>query len=257
MRVVKQIAVRAVRFVNYLGSGLAIRLVKWTGKSSQAIHPKHLVDQKPEWLKYFNQEDEVLDIGCDNGQRDFKLAPFVRKITALDYQKEHVDQAQEWQKKHGSQNIDFLVLSAENKLPFSNNQFDKILFLDVLEPLNNRQQIMKECFRTLKPGGLMILAVPNSQTPWKKFQKSAGLNYYSDPNHKIEYTEEEIIREHQKSGFKIKEIKPIVYDFPLAGLIDLVGGISLSLYKKLWQWKYKRVNENPSASIGFMVVSEK
>ncbi len=103
----------------------------------------------------------------------------------------------------------------------------------------------------------MVLAVPNSQTSWKKFQKSAGLNYYSDPNHKIEYTEEEIIREHQKSGFKIKEIKPIVYDFPLAGLIDLVGGISLSLYKKLWQWKYKRVNENPSASIGFMVVSEK
>ncbi|MFA6136374.1 MAG: class I SAM-dependent methyltransferase [Candidatus Paceibacterota bacterium] len=257
MKLLKKILIKTIKLINWLGSGISIRLVKWTGKSSQYIHPKHLIDDYPEWLKYFNKEDEVLDIGCDNGQRDFKLSPLVKKIIAFDYEGKAINQAKEWQEKYSFGNIDFSCLSAENSLPFLDNQFDKILFLDVLEHLNNRAQIMKECFRVLKPKGAMVLAIPNSQTPWKEFQKSARVNFYSDSDHKIEYSKEEIIKEHQKTGFKIKEINPIVYDFPLTGLIDLVGGINLSLYKKLWRWKHKKVENNPNASIGFMVISEK
>ncbi len=253
----KKIIILLIKQINWLGSGLSIRLVKWTGKSSQFIHPKHLIDQSPDWLKFFSKNDVVLDIGCHNGQRDFKLAPKVQKIIAFDYDPKFLNQAIDWQSKEKIDNIDFLKISAEEILPFSNNSFDKILFLDVLEHLYNRDQILRECYRILKPGGKMILAIPNTQTSWKKFQKSAGLNFYSDPDHKIEYSKEEIILEHQKAGFEVLEVNPVGYDFPLTGFIDLIGGISLSLYRNLWQWKINKVIKNPSDTIGFMVISEK
>jgi ubiquinone/menaquinone biosynthesis C-methylase UbiE len=234
-----------------------MRLVKWTGKAPQVIHPKHLIDDVPDYAQYFSKDDIVLDIGCHNGQRDFRLAPHVKKIIAFDYNDDWLAQAKEWQKGHGIKNIEFIKLSAENPLPFKDGEFDGILFLDVLEHIYNRDQILKECHRVLKPKATMVLAIPNSETPWKKFQKSAEVNFYSDIDHKIEYTKEEILWEHKKTGFKVKKIKPIVYDFPLNGLIDLIGGISLSLYKKLSDWKRKRGQNEPEKTIGFMIISQK
>jgi len=257
MRKIKIYIVKSIRFFNWLLSGLSIRLVKWTGKSSQAIHPKHLLEEAPEWIKYFDKEDEVLDIGCHNGQRDFKLSPFVKSITAFDYDKKAIKNAKNWQEEKEFKNIEFLELSAEEVLPFKNASFDKILFLDVIEHLHNRDLIMKECFRVLKRDGQMILAAPNKETPWKIFQKELGLFYYSDKDHKIEYSKNELIKIHTDAGFEILEVRLITYDFPFVGLIDIIGGISLNLYKKLQDWKKSITKKHPEKSIGFMVISKK
>lgn len=257
MKIIKRILIIIVKVINYIGSGLSLCLAKWTGKASQAIHPKHLIDNNAEYLRYFRKNDVVLDIGCHNGQRDFKLAPHVKKIIAFDYNWDWLIRAKEWQSEHGINNVDFLKITAENPLPFKNSRFDGILFLDVLEHLHNRDHILKECHRVLKPGGAMVLSVPNSQTPWKEFQRSAGVNFYSDPDHKIEYSKEEILNEHKKFGFEVSVINPVVYDFPLSGIIDLAGGINLSLYSKLSGWKRKKGLKHPEKSIGFLIVSEK
>ncbi len=207
------------------------------------------------WLPYFERKDRVLDIGCHNGQRDFKLAPYVEHITAFDYDETMLAQARAWGTQNGVTNIEFLELSAEEKLPFPDHSFDKILFLDVLEHLYNREQIMRECRRVLKPGGKMIVTIPNTETTWKKFQRSAGMNSFSDPDHKIEYSEQEIRAVHKEAGFTIVEVHPIVYDFPLNGLIDFTGGINLWLYRHLAAWRRDAVKQHPEETIGFMVIS--
>jgi SAM-dependent methyltransferase len=257
MKILKKILIKTAKLINYISSGLSMRLVKWTGKAPQAIHPKHLIDDNPEYAKYFGKEDIVLDIGCHNGQRDFKLIPHVKKIVAFDYNSRFLNQAKEWQKKYEIKNIEFMELSAENPLPFKTSEFDGILFLDVLEHIYNRDQLLEECHRVLKPGGIMVLAIPNSETPWKKFQKSAGVNFYSDPDHKIEYSRDEILNELKKFGFKVTEVNPIVYDFPLNGIIDILGGISLFLYGKLSDWKKGKSLKEPEKTIGFLIISKK
>ena len=257
IRLCKKLLIRLIRWVNYVGSGLSMRLVKWTRKAPQPIHPKHLINESPEWLIYFKTSDNVLDIGCHNGQRDFKLAPHVSHITAFDYDERQLALARKWQKEKNIPNIDFRRISAEDILPFPDNSFDAILFLDVIEHLNNRDLIMSECFRVLKKGGRMVLAAPNSETPWKQFQKSAGVNYYSDSDHKIEYTKKELSDAHARAGFVVEEIHPVVYDTPWNGVIDFIGGIHLGLYKKLSERKKKRALTQPDASIDFMVISSK
>lgn len=257
MQNIKIYTVKSIKFLNWLLTGMSIRLVKWTGKSPQSMHPKHLLKETPEWIKYFSKIDKVLDIGCNNGQRDFKLSPFVENIVAFDYDSKSIQDAERWQKEKNIKNIEFMELSGEKALPFKSGSFDKILFLDVIEHLYNREQIMKECLRVLRDGGMMVLAAPNKETPWKNFQKDLGLFYYSDSDHKIEYGKDELMKIHKDAGFNVVEINTIVYDFPFAGAVDIIGGISLSLYGKLQNWKKSVAKMHPEKSIGFMVISKK
>ena len=88
--------------------------------------------------------------------------------------------------------------------------------------------------------------------------KAAGLFWYSDPDHKIEYTPKTLREELERNGFEIiSGMMPIVYDTPWAGLIDLVGGISLRVYQRLAQWKRNAARRHPEESVGFRVVCRK
>ena len=57
-------------------------------------------------------------------------------------------------------NIHFLESSASS-LPLASNYCDTVLFLDVLEHVENEQQSIDEVWRILKPEGKLILSVPN------------------------------------------------------------------------------------------------
>ncbi|MDH5442544.1 MAG: class I SAM-dependent methyltransferase, partial [Candidatus Nomurabacteria bacterium] len=225
IKIIKKIYIRFVKKLNYIGSGLSMRLVKWTGKHDTHIHPKHLIEKYPEYIKYFKSDDIVLDIGCDHGGRSFLIAPHVGSVDAFDYNQKRISQAQKEQQRRNIANVTFSVLSAEDQLPFSDDSFTKIFFYDVIEHLYNRDQIVSECFRLLKSGGQLLVTAPNKNTPWKNFQKSVGLPYYADADHKIEYDQQEIESKLVRHGFTIESIKPIVYDTPWKGMIDLVGGI--------------------------------
>ena len=235
-------------------SALSCRLTKITGKSKYPIHPKHLVKTESPWyLKDINANDLVLDLGCGNGQHSLKAARKCRKIIGVDYDASQLKIAKETAKNKRIKNIKFLKADLEKKLFFKKSSFDKILCLDVLEHLNNRELFLLEIKRVLKPQGVVFIAVPNKNTSWKKLQKKAGLNYYSDPDHKKEYSLEEVKSIFEKRGFKVLSIKPVVYDTAWAGFIDLMGGFSFLLYKRLVLWKKNKVKNNLKESIGFRI----
>jgi SAM-dependent methyltransferase len=257
MRYILILYVKIVKKTNWLCSGIAQRITRWTGKSSVNVHPKHLLESSPEWLEFFSKEDVILDIGCNNGQRDFRLSSLVKQIVAFDYNDSVINDAIKIQKERGLNNIRFQVMSAEDPWPFQNESFDGILFLDVIEHLYKRDFVMRECFRVLKKGGKIVVAAPNTETPWKKFQKSLGLNYYSDPDHKIEYSESEFRELFKNAGFTIESLDTVVYDFPLVGVIDLIGAFSLKVYGYLQQWKVNVARKHPHKSVGFLVLARK
>ncbi len=253
---IKKIVAKSLKKTGVLSS-VAIRLVKITGKSKNAIHPKHLIKSEPSWYESeIKKTDEVLDIGCGVGQEAIKCAKLAKSVTGFDISNTNITIAKNLARENNLKNVKFFVHNAENKLPFSNKTFDKILIFDVIEHLKNREELIKEVKRVLGKNGKIFLLTDNPHTSWKNFQKSADLFYYSDTDHKYEYPKEEIIKLLKDNGFKITSIKPDTYDTPLKPFIDLVGGLSLSLYSQLSNWRKRMVLRRPSETTGFRIIAQ-
>lgn len=253
MKIIKKIIVQTVKQTD-IASALAVRLTKLTGKSKVPVHPKHLLTQKPWFAKYLTKKDVVLDLGCGNGQNAIKASKFVQKMTACDIDTKLLSTAKEQAKLKHVKNIKFETANLEEKLKYPNNTFDKIIFLDVLEHLMKREQILTEIKRVLKPKGHLFLGVPNSQTSWKKFQRSAGVCSYSDPDHKIEFSEASIRKLLVKNGFKIINFGYGKYDIALRGIIDVIGAISLTFYGKITGLRQSLANRHPQQASGFEII---
>lgn len=236
-------------------SAVAMRLTQLTGKSRYRIHPKHLIKYETPWyLKQMKKKDVVLDLGCSNGQHTIRIARKVKKVVGLDRDEKQLQIAKSLIKDKGLTNIRLIKTNLEDKFPVKSNSFDKILALDIMEHIKNQKLFLREIKRVLKSGGKAFIAIPNSKTGWKKLQKMVGLNYYADPDHKIEYSLGEAKNILTKFGFKISSIKPVVYDTPWTGVIDLIGGIHLGLYKRMALWKQRKVKDSLQNSTGFRVV---
>lgn len=254
MNLCKKKAVKLAKKLERLSS-VSARLVYLTGKSPMNIHPKHFLTEEQAWITgLLKPTDILLDLGCGNGAQTLKISPFVQKITAIERDAKNLTVARNLAEKKQITNVVFQTGDLEKPLSLADRSFDGILLLDVLEHLQNRDQVLREIKRALKPDGRLFLAVPNKETSWKKLQRGANLNSVSDPDHKIEYNEKEIKDILATAGFKIISFQPVVYDTWLAPLIDLVGGLSLTFYRRLAEWKKTKAKKNPVESIGWRIV---
>jgi len=201
-----------------------VRLVRYTGKSRHLIHPKHLVDAPwHDWyVEYLEPADVVLDAGCANGLK----------------------------------NVHVFAWDLARPFPFPDRSFDAALFLDVIEHLHPRREVLREIRRVLTPSARLLVSGPNRDTAWRRRLRAAGLFAFSDPDHKVEYTEAEFLAELCAGGFEpIGPLMPVVYDTPWAGVIDALGGVSLRLYARLSRWKRDVALARPAESTGFRVVA--
>lgn len=238
-----------------IASALACRLTKYSGKSKTYIHPKHLLEENPWYTKFINKNDTVLDLGCGNGQSIIKSSRFCKSIIGIEFNTEILKTADFSLKQKQIRNAALKKGNLEEALPFKSNQFDKVIFLDVLEHLNNRDLILKEIRRVLKFKKILILGVPNSQTSWKKLQRSVGLSSFSDPDHKIEFSEKEIRNILKKHGFRVISFNYGKFDTPLRSIYDIIGSLYLPAYKKISNWRQVRAQKHPEEASGFEIIA--
>jgi len=90
----------------------------------------------------------VLDLGCGNGCYTAELARRAAYVCGVDLQMPHL--------KAFRQAIPRLQAAAED-LPFASESFDAVTMIEVLEHTDRDSQVLKECFRVLKPGGFLVL----------------------------------------------------------------------------------------------------
>lgn len=240
-------------------SSLSLRLVKLTGKYRDAVHPKHLISgsKQPEYLGWIKKSDKVLDMGCGNGQHTLKIAGKAREVSGFDTDAQQLEIASRTARGLGISNVSFHNASAEDKLAYKDREFNCVVMLGVLEHLNEREPVLREIHKVLKPGGILLLGLPNEMTGWKKTQMKFGIPHFTDPDHKVEYTSRSIRRAMTDAGFRVEAIQPTAYDTPWAGFIDVLGGISLKLYRHIIEWKWNLANQHPEESISFFVVARK
>ncbi len=256
-RVFRRLCLASVVVANNKAKRLAIRLTKWTGKSAEYVHPKHLLGEADAhywYLAHLPAGAILLDVGCGNGLHTLKAARRCARVMGVDGSRESLGVAVRERRARAAAHALFVQGDVEEGLPVRAGRFDVVLCLDLLEHVHKRDLVLGEIRRALAPGGVLLLGVPNRSTSWKRRLERAGLFAYSDPDHKIEYTLDELREELGRNGFEIRHLHPTVYDTPLVGLVDVVGGLSLGLYRRLTRLRVRLAERYPEENAGFAAV---
>ncbi len=129
-------------------------------------------------------QGRVLENGCGVGMYVDRLSPHVNRVIGLEYDLARAAEARQFNQKHPNAEI---INAAGEYLPFSSNSFDLILSHEVLEHVQDDQAAAREMARVLRPGGRIVLFVPNRGYPfethgvyWReryRFGNIFGVNY--------------------------------------------------------------------------------
>jgi SAM-dependent methyltransferase len=97
--------------------------------------------------------------GCGVGMYLSRLAQEARQAVGLDIELERAQDARRLAEQ--------VICGAGEWLPFPSNSFDLILSHEVLEHVQDDQQAIREMVRALRPGGRLVLFVPNRGYPFE------------------------------------------------------------------------------------------
>lgn len=115
--------------------------------------------------------DKILEVGCGRGFiLNILSALFTAEFHGIDIAKDHLAIAR---KQLKNRNVK-LKYASVYELPYPDNSFDKIVSTEVLEHLEHEDKALGEIRRVLKPGGKLIVTVPNKKYPflWDPINKT-------------------------------------------------------------------------------------
>lgn len=102
---------------------------------------------------------QLLENGCGVGMYVERLTPFAQHVIGLEFDFERAAQAH-------LRNLEIINAPGE-ALPFPDCSFDAILSHEVLEHVQDDRLAVEEMARVLRPGGRILLFVPNRGYPFE------------------------------------------------------------------------------------------
>jgi N-acetylglucosaminyldiphosphoundecaprenol N-acetyl-beta-D-mannosaminyltransferase len=107
----------------------------------------------------------VLDLGCGNGCYTAELARRGASVFGADILMSNLKAFRTQIPR---------VQAAGESLPFAAESFDVVTMIEVLEHTHCDSKALEECFRVLKPGGSLVLFVPNKLYPFESHPCQVG-----------------------------------------------------------------------------------
>lgn len=101
---------------------------------------------------------DLLDIGCGNGASMFLLSGEMKSCLGLEIERTHFAEFEKYKEAHQITNCDIRQFDIENQ--HLGKQFDRIISFEVIEHLKDDAHV-SAYYEHLKPGGLMVISVPN------------------------------------------------------------------------------------------------
>lgn len=118
---------------------------------------------------------KILEVGAGSGSDAIMLAKKGAVVTTLDFSSQSTKICRLLAKKEGTK---IKAVTADcQKMPFSNNTFDLVFSVGLVEHFQDPIPVIDEQLRVLKPGGYLIVDVPqkfNLYTLVKKYRMANG-----------------------------------------------------------------------------------
>ena len=200
--------------------------------------------RKRKRISQFIKPGKILDIGCGRG-----LFLDVMRRGGWDAIGTELNEETAF---YAIQRYGLEILSGSithHKLPAES--LDAININQVLEHLKNPHEVIKECYRLLKKGGVLIISVPDIRSPQFTIGKE---NWFllDLPFHLFHFTEKGLVGLLQNNRFIAKRIKRFSLEYcPFSWLQTLlnISGIRFNLLYDLLKTHELRGNEMASINI--------
>lgn len=105
-----------------------------------------------------SKKSKILDLGAGAGHLSRRIYNFLienkfnsKNLYATDF----------FKKSFQASEVTFKQADFNKKLPFSNSSFDIVYSVEVIEHLRCPYDFLDECYRILKPNGMLIISTPN------------------------------------------------------------------------------------------------
>lgn len=150
----------------------------------------------------------LVDVGCDGGTLTRIVAECSRAgtVVGIDIKAESVEYARKT--KCG---IEFYAADARS-LPLRDGVADVVTLLEVLEHVPNPGRVLREAHRVLKPGGLLVVLVPNGgsvlfRSVWFLWTRTFG-RVWRDA-HDTDFSEASLRRVVESFGFRLRSVERV------------------------------------------------
>ncbi|MBW8708301.1 MAG: methyltransferase domain-containing protein [Alphaproteobacteria bacterium] len=83
--------------------------------------------------------------------------------------------------------VPFSIVNLNEPLPAELHQkFDCVVALEIIEHLENPRHMLRQCFKALRPGGLLVLSTPNIEQPISlaQFVRSGQFRWFMPAHYK-------------------------------------------------------------------------
>ncbi len=141
----------------------------------------------------------ILEVGCGKGNELIECSKMDLQCVGLDYSEEALALLQNRLSK--TKVPIMLVKGDARKLPFGESEFDIVYSQGVLEHFRDELPVLGEQYRVLKPGGVVIIEVPNKWTLYTIYKKLMMLLNRWAPGWETQYSPRSLRRLVEQAGF--------------------------------------------------------
>lgn len=154
----------------------------------------------------------LLDLGCGDGNHLTYLHAYAQNVYGSDYNLTRLVRAQErWPEAT-------LFLADILDYPCCEAFFDVIFFNHVIEHIPDDSLALKNIYRILKPGGLLVLGTPNEGAAWWQLAYRLQPKLLETSDHVHFYTAYSLTKLISDQGFSIYDKKYLGWGVPHWGL---------------------------------------
>lgn len=169
----------------------------------------HIKKELKKWAAE-NPEATVLDAGSGFGQYVYYMGRKHPswKIKAVDVKAEQIDDCNNFFQKIGFDNVHFEVGDL-TKLNFE-QQFDLVICVDVMEHIEEDELALKNYFKALKPGGMLLISTPSDQggsDVHSHEHEEAGVQGFIDEHVRDGYGITDLSDKFDRAGFQRNQIR--------------------------------------------------
>ena len=167
-------------------------------------------------LELVGSDKEVLDVGCASGYLAEALGKNGCLVSGIEYDPRDAEKAKPFLVELVVADLNEVDLAEQ----FPNSTFDTIVFGDVLEHLLDPQTVLTSSLKLLRPGGSVVISIPNVAHGSVRLALLQGRWNYTDTGlldrtHIKFFTFNSLLAMLEKSGLAVTELRSTVAD-PLA-----------------------------------------